>query len=394
MGGKTKVTLRVALFLLAGLYTAPALGWNALGHKVVAEIAWREIAPERRQEIVDTLRRHPRFDADFAGKMPDDVLAADKSIQDRWVFQAAAYWPDVARGTEHDRPKWHYVNLPLFTDAADRTALAERLTTNVSAGFPSPLPKPDYNVLQAIQYCQSVLSGPAGLEAKAFAYCWLFHLVGDVHQPLHAVSLYSAKRFPHGDRGGNSVPLRRGRNLHALWDELLGSGDRLRDVDREVTELSRRYGGLWRTTSRACEPLVWAEESKALAESFVYDAAILGAVRQGDDAELAPIELPTAYMQTAGGHARQRIVVAGIRLGALLNDGSATGRKGKADQPSAVPGVSRFSESAPKPAAATAYWLNTSSGVRHNSSCKWFEKTKRGRYCTADDGKPCGECGG
>ncbi len=40
------------------------------------------------------------------------------------------------------------------------------------------------------------------------------------------------------------------------------------------------------------------------------------------------------------------------------------------------------------------YWLNTSSDVRHNEHCEHFQKTKRGRLCTADEGKPCGLCGG
>lgn len=48
----------------------------------------------------------------------------------------------------------------------------------------------------------------------------------------------------------------------------------------------------------------------------------------------------------------------------------------------------------PPPAAATAFWLNTGSNVRHNPSCRWFGKTKRGRYCRADEGKACGDCGG
>jgi micrococcal nuclease len=48
----------------------------------------------------------------------------------------------------------------------------------------------------------------------------------------------------------------------------------------------------------------------------------------------------------------------------------------------------------PPPGAATAFWLNTSSNVRHNSSCRWFGKTKRGRYCGPNDGKACGDCGG
>lgn len=41
-----------------------------------------------------------------------------------------------------------------------------------------------------------------------------------------------------------------------------------------------------------------------------------------------------------------------------------------------------------------SYWLNTSSGVRHNQRCEHFQNTKRGRLCTADEGKPCGICGG
>ena len=40
------------------------------------------------------------------------------------------------------------------------------------------------------------------------------------------------------------------------------------------------------------------------------------------------------------------------------------------------------------------YWLNTSTGVRHNQRCEHFQKTKKGRFCSADEGKPCGICGG
>lgn len=44
--------------------------------------------------------------------------------------------------------------------------------------------------------------------------------------------------------------------------------------------------------------------------------------------------------------------------------------------------------------ASTQFWLNTSSNVRHNERCEYFENTKRGRLCGSNDGKPCGICGG
>jgi endonuclease YncB( thermonuclease family) len=42
----------------------------------------------------------------------------------------------------------------------------------------------------------------------------------------------------------------------------------------------------------------------------------------------------------------------------------------------------------------TGYWLNTTTGVRHNGSCPNYRSTKRGRPCGADEGKACGMCGG
>ncbi len=57
----------------------------------------------------------------------------------------------------------------------------------------------------------------------------------------------------------------------------------------------------------------------------------------------------------------------------------------------------REAEEAKRPMSSvepTGFWLNLSSGVRHNAECKHYGKTSRGKYCTADEGKPCGMCGG
>ena len=56
----------------------------------------------------------------------------------------------------------------------------------------------------------------------------------------------------------------------------------------------------------------------------------------------------------------------------------------------------RSKKRAPKkpPTGNLSYWLNTGSGIRHNSTCEMFENTKRGRVCESNEGRACGVCGG
>jgi hypothetical protein len=318
-----------AVVAIAVLDASEVRAWNALGHKVVAEIAWRQLKPAERQPIVDTLRRHPRFDADFVAKMEDDAAKGGKDVQDHWIFLHAATWPDVARNIpgedkkKYDRPTWHYINLPLFLDPGDQQALAGRLRANISTEYPTRTPPADYNVIQAIAYCRATIAGKAGPGVKALAYCWLMHLVGDIHQPLHAVSLYSAAHLPKGDDGGNEIPLAKGENLHKVWDNLLGRQHYLRNVQRTTVELSdrRRYRAAWESAARKTDPVQWAHESRDLCESFVYSPGIRSAIRSTPaGSKLAPIQLPESYLQESGAHARQRIVVAGVRLGPVLRE--------------------------------------------------------------------------
>jgi hypothetical protein len=314
--------LRAALCAVALLaIAAPAFAWNSLGHKVVAEIAWQQLDPATRQNIVDTLRRHPGFATYFAAKMDDKELTGDKAIEDHWIFQQAATWPDLVRKKDGDRPSWHYVNLPQYLDPSDQMAFAKRLPVNISTDYPGRTTLKEMNVVQAIAFCQAMLKGNAGSDVKAQAYCWLFHLVGDIHQPLHCTALFSVVHFPKGDQGGNKILITKGKNLHSLWDGLLGRDSRMSSVAKAGTELSdhERFGNVWDLSAKETDPIQWAKESHDLAEAVVYDDAILNAVRNSPTGEkMTPVDLPVEYYKAAGEQARKRVLAAGLRLGALL----------------------------------------------------------------------------
>jgi hypothetical protein len=317
--------IRVAIYaaVLLIVTASPVHAWNSLGHKVVAESAWRQLDPTTRQSIVDTLRRHPRFDIDFVAKMEDDAVKGDKETQDHWIFQHAATWPDqIRKNKEYVRPEWHYIDLPLFLEQSDAKAFADRLPVNISTEYPGHTPIDKMNIVQAIEHCRKALRGKAGPDVKAIAYCWLFHLVGDIHQPLHCTGLFSVEHFPKSDEGGNKILLARCKNLHSLWDNLLGRDSKMSGVNKATDELMdhNRFGDVWDSAANETDPKKWAEESRTQCENYVYSEEILaGARTTAADGKMSPIELPEVYYKMAGEHARRRVVAAGLRLAKELS---------------------------------------------------------------------------
>ena len=56
------------------------------------------------------------------------------------------------------------------------------------------------NILTAMADNESVVKNQKDAEQRAIALAWLFHLVGDIHQPLHTAQLFTVD-YPDGDRG-------------------------------------------------------------------------------------------------------------------------------------------------------------------------------------------------
>jgi hypothetical protein len=226
------------------------------------------------------------------------------------LFMLAARWPDDIRDdSTYHHSRWHYINVPIKPPG--------------QPDWVRPPPPDADNILRAFEINRGIVAdSSASDEQKAVALCWVFHLVGDGHQPLHAVSLFTTE-FPSGDRGGNSFRIRVRPtsssviNLHKFWDDLIiGSADprgtrnratelRLRPefARHRLTELKEKRFEAWVT-----------QESVQLAKNVVYRN---GQLAGGNDLANAPT-LPEDYIAQAKNVGERRIVLAGYRLADIL----------------------------------------------------------------------------
>src|SRR6476469_10036495 len=102
------------------------------------------------------------------------------------------------------------------------------------------------NILTAMAENESVVKNQNEVERKAIALAWLFHLVGDIHQPLHTAQLFTVE-YPQGDRGGNEICLRvtqsgQPMDLHRFWDGVITSSSNVTRLRNAATEMRNRPG--------------------------------------------------------------------------------------------------------------------------------------------------------
>jgi hypothetical protein len=313
------------VILLPGI----AQAWSPMGHHVAAVIAYELLNESDRAEVIELLSHMPDFERHFA--TPDGIR--NQGSIDRWRVGVAGAWPDIIRGTDWDRPSWHY-----------------QLGANLVIGSltvpdaPGPLPADatletqSLHIQQAVELCTKIFSDSSHSKAnRVIALCWLLHLYADGHQPCHAGSLY-APAFPDGDRGANFIKLKDGSNLHAIWDGLLGYDASANDVRRRVAEMGNIKQEILRE-ARASGDMeqwlsseTWLAESRQLAKSKVYTDEVLGpiiAASRGLTNGVPPLALSKAYYQSAGTAARYRIKQAGFRVAVAIHRGLLDARHGR-----------------------------------------------------------------
>jgi hypothetical protein len=309
---------------------SPALAWNATGHRIIASIAFRQLTPTQQAKVASMLERHPRFTPDFTDPMPDDVRNSDPVARQEWSFQQAAVWPDIVRSgppekRAFNRSEWHYVNQPHFLTTSAKTELDGKLTVNLGMEPPADttLETQPLNIVQAIRFARKSLADQQTSPTdRAVLLAWLFHTVGDIHQPLHSTAVFSTKLFPAGDRGGNSVKTRQAGNLHSLWDQFPGAADDFREAhNKALSEMAnQKLAALGTEAALRLDEKIWLDESHDLAKKYVYTEDVLQALRSMESIgeTVQPIELSEPYLQSGGRVAQRRVVQAGYRLGAVL----------------------------------------------------------------------------
>ena len=326
-----KALTRLVLACLLTGVSVPAAAWDAVGHRLTAAIALSYLSQERQQQLVALLQQHPRFQADFAAAMPAFVQRGDAASQATWLLGQAAYWPDLARGLpeperrRYNHPEWHYIDGAWVRDGASTqgNVYVGRSPLPDIAGAPATAiqtPSLADNVMTALDYNTRVLADPGqAAPERAVALCWVLHLMGDIHQPLHAGSLYSARLFAEGDRGGNGIPTDTG-TLHARWDGALaddGIDDSLDTILTQLNGFNRpQIAGVDSDWSQ------WLNESRGLLLSLVYPDTTRQAIAIADTSgtELDRLRLDDGYVQTMQRIARQRLGLAGIRIAIWLEN--------------------------------------------------------------------------
>ena len=303
---------QAAVVGLALVFVPLAMAWDDRGHMLVAMIAYQELKPDVRERVDEILRHHPQYDL-----LTEGAPEAGRD-RDMYAFAKAATWPDMVRSTnnplhsEESHAHWHFVDFPYSPDGTRGPEPVEAWD-----GHSNPA-----NLLQAMQEVSHGLKAESTTpERRAIDLCWVEHLVGDVHQPLHACTMFSAQ-FPKGDNGGNSFAVKRGEtptSLHTYWDGVLGRGTSFETLRRQIEgfrdnpELTRTKLGAEHTRG---DVIAWAKESRQIAEKDVYvEGKLKGAHHSGTrDYPRDTPELPSDYEEMAKHLAAKRVVLAGYRL--------------------------------------------------------------------------------
>jgi len=255
----------LSLVLGALLLSIPArtLAWGKTGHGLVAEIAYHFL-DDSTKELVK------------------------KYINNLSIEEMASWMDENRSNSYYDYMKpWHYIDM-------------EKGETYK--------PSPEKNLLTVLFSAIQELRHMETLKKKRIKedILIIFHLVGDLHQPLHTG--YTS------DKGGNAVDVRSqnfASNLHSAWDTQI-----LESEGITLAKCLKQYESFTPQevdTIKKIQVLRWMYQSRSYLDS-VYD------FKNGF--------LDQAYIERSKVIIEKQLVIGGLRLAAILTDVFKTGYKG------------------------------------------------------------------
>lgn len=310
-------TLLLSSFFIA-IIAPSAASWGCAGHEIIALIADSQLNAHARAMVNQILAASP-IDPDLRRFCGGTGLDA---------FVGSATWADDERSIDPKTAGWHFIDVPR---GAPKGSIA---------GY---CPESSGCITKAISDELAILRDPkASAASKADALRYVIHLVGDLHQPLHATT--------NDDEGGNCVPVaffeqtpeetnaERGTyrpNLHGVWDtaiiERWAHGRSPQELADELESKFKTEIPIWASQPVAMDG--WAWESHDVAERVVYgDLPAKVAIEKAqpvntcadDDHVSARMlklheQIGQQYEDAAEPVVEEQLAKAGARLAAVLN---------------------------------------------------------------------------
>jgi hypothetical protein len=247
-----KKILFMMLTLLA-ILPLKTFAWGDKGHEMVAEIAFNQLDNKTKKIILSYLNG--------------------------MTFEQAATWmDDIKKDHSYDKLKpLHYVNFEKGEEIKDNCC--DNIISALSTTIKELKHHKDFTK-----------------EEVKIKICYLFHLIGDLHQPLHVG--YGS------DKGGNTIQVNfnsKGTNLHGLMDYGIIEN---RGISLNDCMNYKNYNQ--QEIDRLCKGSVldWAKESRSHLEQ-IYDTEK---------------QINADYVEQNLILIKTQIQIAGIRLGKILKD--------------------------------------------------------------------------
>ncbi len=301
------------LFLFA--LASSSFGWDDVGHKTTAYIAWQQMSPATREAVIRILRTAPE-DSDLSafyalyGAEPEEMRKLE-------YFMIVSTWADIVRDRsfENRYKKYHKSNWHYDDTFWKQVGGKVELVPNAEEGGVAIDRLEDFD--------KALRSASTSDKDKAIDIAWVTHLIGDIHQPLHTSARVTDKE-PKGDQGANlflltpeGTPREKQQNLHWYWDSIIPRNTPLKGDECErdyITSVAQKIMKKYPRASfgsgviRPGEYEEWKKESFALNATDVFSP------------DLVRFQMPSEkYKRHAFKVAQRQLALAGYRLGETLN---------------------------------------------------------------------------